>query len=175
MAVRYNLSVDDNATFNPAPCAGVIDPSVNNLSGVQMYNNTIVAPTPRVTTELDETLASDLTAFYGSFNFQNNIVYATSADAPNHYFFCGSDCTNNLFYGLPVPSTATNSLTSDPQFVAPNARGNGLGVAIFFALRPGSPAIGAGFAIPAGFPEPTYRDFFGVPVPSPPSIGFSQY
>jgi hypothetical protein len=56
VVIRYNLSVDDNATFNPTPCAGVIDPATNNLNGVEMYNNTIVAATPRVTTELSETL-----------------------------------------------------------------------------------------------------------------------
>jgi hypothetical protein len=175
IVIRYNLSVNDNATFNPTPCAGVIDPSTNNLDGVEMYNNTIVAPTPRVTLELNESLGQDLISLLGAFEFQNNIVDATSADAPSHYFSCGTDCTNNLFSGLPVPSGATNSVTKRPLFLAPAARGSGLQIANAFRLRPGSPAIGAGVPIGAGnFPPPATRDFFGVPVKDPPSIGFSE-
>lgn len=169
IVIRYNLSVDDNATFNPTPCANVIDPATNNLNGVQMYNNTIVAPTPRVTLELDESLAQELTPLDGTFQFQNNIVYATSADAPNHFFGCGSDCTNNLFFGLPAPSTATSSLSADPGFVAPQ-----LMTPAGFILRPGSPAIGAGTPIASAFPPPPVRDYFGFPVQDPPSIGFSE-
>ena len=174
VAIRYNLSVDDNATVNPAPCAGVINPATNNLNGVQMYNNTIVAATPRVTIELNESLAQALTSLFGSFGFENNIVDATSPDAASHFFFCGSGCTNNLFAGMPVPSGATNSLTVHPRFLAPAVRGSGLWVANAFRLRPGSPAIGAGVALPAGFPPPATHDFFGVAVKDPPSIGFSQ-
>jgi hypothetical protein len=174
VAIRYNLSVNDNATFNPAPCAGVLNSATNNLNGVEMYNNTIVAPTPRVTTELNESLARALVSLDGSFAFENNIVDATSADAANHSFPCGSDCTHNLFYAMPLPSTATNSVTADPQFVAPNLQGLALWVANGFRLRPTSPAIGAGVPIPPGFPPPAAHDFFGRPVANPPSIGFSE-
>jgi hypothetical protein len=174
VVIRYNLSVDDNATFNPAPCAFVLNPTTNNLSGVEMYNNTIVAPTPRVTTELDENLARALVAFDGSFAFQNNIVDATSADAANHSFPCGSNCTNNLFSAMPIPATATNSVTGDPQFLAPNLRAPGLGVANGFRLRPTSPAVGAGVAISSSFPPAAAHDFFGRPISNPPSIGFSE-
>ena len=174
VVIRYNLSVNDNATFNPTPCAGVIDPATNNLNGVEMYNNTIVAATPRVTTELNESLGRAFASLLGSFGFQNNIVDATSADAPNHYFSCGSDCTNNLFSGIPVPSGATNSVTGHPLFLAPSVRGSGLWVAGAFELRPGSPAIGSGLTLPPGFPPPATHDFFGVPVKSPPTIGFAE-
>ncbi len=174
VVIRYNLSVDDNATFNPSPCALVIDPATNNLDGVEMYNNTIVAPTPRVTVELDESLAKMVPPLYGSFEFENNIVDATSPDAANHYFWCGTDCTNNVFSGMPVPSGATNSVTADPQFLLPWLRGSGLWVANAFRLRPSSPALGAGVVAPAGFPPPATHDFFGVPVNTPPTIGFSE-
>jgi hypothetical protein len=173
VVIRYNLSIDDNASFNLGPCEGVIDPATNNLNGVAMHNNTIVAQTPRVTTELDEALAKGFKSLFGSFGFENNIVDATSA-AAHHFFFCGSGCTNNLFFGRPVPTSATNSLTADPLFVAPDVRGSGLSVANAFRLQPGSPAIGAGMPIPAGFPPPAPSDFFGVPVKDPPSIGFSE-
>jgi hypothetical protein len=174
VVIRYNLSVDDSATFNTAPCAGVIDPATNNLNGVELYNNTIVAATPRVTTELNESLAQALVSLDGSFGFENNIVDATSADAPNHYFSCGSDCTNNLFRGTPVPSGATNSVTDLPLFLAPSVRGSGLRVAAAFRLRPESPAISAGVTIPPGFPAPAPHDFFGAPVKDPPTIGFAE-
>jgi hypothetical protein len=175
VVVRYNLSVDDNASVNYAPCAGIISPSTNNLSGDEMYNNTIVAPAPRVTLELSESIASLLTSLFGSFEFQNNIVVATATSTPPHFFYCGSNCSHNLFSGLPTPSTATNSLTSNPDFLVPTAQ-NGLPPSpLAFSLRFGSPAISAGLAQPAGFPPPTDRDYFGLPVGNPPSIGFSQY
>jgi hypothetical protein len=174
VVIRYNLSVDDNATFNPAPCALDFNPATSNLSGVEMYNNTIVAPTPRVTTELNEALARALVAFDGSFAFLDNIVDATSGDAVNHSFPCGGNCTNNLFYGMPVPSTATSSVTADPQFVAAKLRGPGLWMANGFRLRPTSPAIGAGVTISSGYPPAAAHDFFGRPISNPPSIGFSE-
>ncbi len=170
--VRYNLSVDDNSTFSPAPCALNFNPSVSNLDGVQMYNNTIVAPTPRVTVELYESFVPLFLPFYGTFTFQNNLVVATSGDAANHIFACGSTCTNNLFYDLPTPPTATNSVTSDPLFLYPAFRGSGLWAALAFLLRVGSPAISAGVTIPAGFPPPATHDFFGAAVGNPPTIGF---
>lgn len=171
--VRYNLSVNDNATFSPTPCAGVFDPAANNLNGVRVYNNTIVGATPRVTLELDESLAQGLSFLVGGLMFANNVVYATSADAAHHYFNCGSSCTNNLFFGVPAPLTATKSRTSDPLFVLPPLKRTEPGPSAF-RLRGNSPAIGAGVAIPAGFPQPPARDYFGRPIPDPPSIGFSQ-
>jgi hypothetical protein len=175
VAIRYNLSIDDNSTLDPSTCAGVIDPATNNLNGVEMYNNTIVAGTPRVTIELSESLAQALTSVFGSFGFENNIVDATSPNAGSHFFFCGSGCTNNLFTGMPVPSGATNSLTARPRFPEPALRGSGLWVANAFRLRPDSPAIGAGVALPTNaFPPPATHDFFGLSVKDPPSIGFSE-
>jgi len=171
--VRDNLSVDDNSTFSPTPCELNFNPAVSNLDGVQMYNNTIVAATPRVTIELNESLVPDILPFYKRFTFQNNLVVATSTDAANHVFACGSACTNNLFFDMPTPPTATNSVTADPLFLYPTFRGSGMWAALAFLLRPSSPAIGAGVAIPAGFPSPATHDFFGAPISNPPTIGFS--
>jgi hypothetical protein len=172
--VRYNLSIDDNGTFSYAPCAGDLDPATNNLTGLRMYNNTIVAATPRATTDLDESLAQALADFVGNFVFENNVVSATSADAANHFFVCGASCTNNVFSNLPPPPTAANSRTSDPLFVAPQRRGEGFVVARAFRLRALSPAVGAGVAVPAGLPMPATHDLFGVPILNPPSIGFAE-
>jgi hypothetical protein len=167
--VRYNLSLRDRATISPAPCSGDLNPATSNLSGIRLYNNTFVAATPRTTVEGNEGLIGLVNALWGTFAFENNLVDATSADAVNHTFVCGSACTHNLFFGLPVPSTATNSLTADPRFVDP-AWTNPAD----FRPRDESPALGAGAGIPAGVPTAVTRDYFGVPVGAPPPIGFAQ-
>jgi hypothetical protein len=172
--VRYNLSIDDNGTFSYGPCAGGLNPATNNLSGLRMYNNTIVAATPRVTVDLNESLAQVLAGFFGDFAFENNIIYATSPDAAKHVFVCGTPCTNNVFSNMPPPATATNSVTSDPLFVNARRHGDRLAVALGFRLRQRSPAIDAGVVIPLGVPNPVTHDFFGVPIPNPPTIGFAQ-
>jgi hypothetical protein len=169
--VRFNLSVDDNATFNPSPCSGAFSPIVNNLNGVRFFNNTIVAPAPRVTLELQDT---PVTGYFGTFLFQNNIVDATSPDADNEPFPCGTTCSHNLFFGMPTPPTATNSLTSNPMFVDPTRRGAGAGVAVAFRVQMGSPALHAGIPVPAGTLQLAEYDFFGNKISNPPTIGFSE-
>jgi hypothetical protein len=101
-------------------------------------------------------------------------VYATSADAANHVFVCGTPCTNNLFFGMPPPLTATNPASSDPLFVDPLRRGDGFAIARAFRLGQRSPAIDAGVAIPLGVPVPVTHDFFEVPIHDPPTIGFAE-
>lgn len=123
--------------------------------------------------ELSEPLALLMTLYYGDFSFTNNVVYATSSSA-GHVFACGSSCRNNVFYRLPVPAKATNSVTSDPRFVNAARRGSGFGVARAFVLRIGSPAAQAGVPVTAGVPTPVTRDFFGRLIADPPSIGFAQ-
>ncbi len=169
--VRFNLSVDDNATFNPSPCSGTFDPAINNLDGIRFYNNTVVAPAPRVTLELKD---SPLTGLLGSFLFQNNIVFATSPDARNHPFVCGTPCSHNLFFGMAVPPTAVDAVTADPLFVDPTRRSPEPGVAFAFRLQSGSAAVGAGTKVPAGVPRPTAQDFFGNKIAEPPTLGFSE-
>ena len=170
--VRYNLSVDDNTTFDLETCSNQTNPSVNTLDGVRMYNNTIVAATPRMTEELDDTAVAGMVQYFGSFLFANNLVVATGTNASNQVLPCGSPCPNNLFEGMPAPTTATNPVTADPQFVDSARRGAGLGEASAFQLQPGSPAVGGGVAIPAAVPQPVTLNFFGQTIGTPPSIGF---
>jgi len=167
--VRFNLSVDDNATFSPTPCSGDFNPAVNNLDGIQLYNNTIVAPTPRVAFEL----GSPLTSYFGALVFTNNVVDATSPTAATYPFPCGTACSHNLFFGLPAPPTATSSVTSNPRFVDPVQRGTDPAAAGFKLLK-SSPAIGAGIAVSAGVAPPAAHDFFGTTVTKPSTIGFAQ-
>lgn len=168
--VRFNLSVDDNATFNPTLCSGDFTAAVNNLNGIRLYNNTVIASTPRVTFEL----GSPFTSYFGSFVFKNNIVMATSPTAAAYPFPCGSVCSHNLFYGRPAPPTATTSVTSSPRFVDPTRRGTGVGMAVGFTLEEGSPAFKAGTPVSAGVSAQVSRDFFGTAITKPPTIGFSQ-
>jgi hypothetical protein len=102
-------------------------------------------------------------------------VYATAATATasQHVFECGSPCSHNLFFHIPPPASATKSVTADPEFVQVVARGAGLGVAASFKLRAGSPANGAGVAIPPSVPQAATADFFGTAIRKPPAIGFS--
>lgn len=169
--VRYNLSVDDNATFNPSPCSGEFNSAVNNLDGIRLYNNTIVAGQPRVTLELQNT---PLTGYMGNFVFENNIVVATSPETGSWSFPCGTSCSHNLFSGMAAPSTATDSVSGNPKFVDPSARGVGPRTALGFKLEKGSAAIGAGVAVPAGVPRSATHDYFGTKIPDPPTIGFSE-
>jgi hypothetical protein len=115
-----------------------------------------------------------LAGFFGDFTFENNIVYATSAAAGNHVFLCGTPCTNNLFFSMPPPVTATNSIASDPLFVDPHRGGDGFAIARAFRLHQRSPAIDAGIVIPLGIPVPVTHDFFEVPIHDPPTVGFAE-
>ncbi len=171
--VRYNLSVGDNATFSIAACSSQYHPAVNTLDGVRMFNNTIVAATPRVTVQLDESQVPAFLPFYGGFVFENNLVAATGPGAAAHRLDCGESCTNDMFWRIPPPATATNPVTKSPQFFKPAARGSGFGVAAGFKLRAGSRAIGGGAVVPPGVPQPATENFFGLPITNPPSIGFS--
>lgn len=162
--VRYNLSVDDAATFNEAPCA--ISSGVGSLNGITMDNNTLVTADPRVTLELTP-LASLFDP--GNFAFRNNIVVATTPQTIG--IPCGNQCTHNLFFQL--PAAGTDAVVGNPRFADPGTGGtthrtDGTG----YVVRPRSPARGAGIPIPDG----AATDYFGHPVPTvgSPTIGFFQ-
>jgi Right handed beta helix region len=163
--VRYNLSVDDAATIEDAPC-DIANGNVGTLDGILMDNNTFVAPDPQVDLEL-----VPLSSMFnpGDFGFVNNIVDASTSQSTE--FPCGNDCTNNLFFQL--PASGTNAVVGDPQFKDPIAQGTKrTTMAKGFRVGRKSPAIGAGAVINGG----ATQDFFGKPVPAgqPPTIGFSQ-
>ncbi len=163
--VRFNLSVDDGATMDEAPCR-IAEGHVGTLSGVRFFNNTIVAPDPRLIAEYVE-----LPALFnaGSFRFVNNIVVATSRQSKA--LGCGEHCSHNLFFRMPASGTA--AIVAGPRFVRPDRRGRGrvrLGRA--FALRASSPALRAGVPMPAS----AHRDYFGNELRSGrrPTLGFFQ-
>lgn len=162
--IRYNLSIDDRHVFSAAPCKA--PGAIGGFDGLRFYNNTIVSAAPGASIE-----SIPLPFLYnpGSFEFRNNILYATQAQSAA--IPCGNHCSNNLFFGM--TASGENPVTADPLFYAASARGQGrMQIGQLFQVRPGSPAIGNGFALQGA---PT-TDYFGNPVPSSgaPAIGFHQ-
>ena len=156
--VRFNLSVDDRFMLHSVPCA-----SGGSYTGVQIYDNTIVAPDPGFAE-----LGTPSTQLYGppSLNFFNNLVDATGAASG---FECAPVCHHNLFWH--VPPVGTDYVTGDPRFLDPSRRGTP-DTPQGFQLLAGSPALDAGAAIPVG----VGADYFGNPVDRSlaANIGFDQ-
>lgn len=159
--VRFNLSVDDGTTINHGPC-GLGEGIFGDLSGIRMFNNTVVADQPSVTMQL-----SPMPEMYepGSFRFANNLVFSRQPAGP---FACGNHCSHNAFFGLPASGQQT--ITADPLLTGPLVADEGMAGARGFRPAIGSPLYRAGVPIPDG-PE---ADFFGTRVPLDPSIGFDQ-
>ncbi|MBN8866072.1 MAG: right-handed parallel beta-helix repeat-containing protein [Solirubrobacterales bacterium] len=159
--VRFNLSVDDATMINHGPC-GIEDGIGGDLSGIRMFNNTVVGDSPTASIQL-----APLDSMYqpGSFEFVNNLVYARQAhDAVP----CGDHCSHNAFFNLPVGGT--DGLGLDPLLAGPLIAGSGMGAAQGFRPVAGSPLRGAGLAVPGS----GATDFFGDPIPAVPAIGFDQ-
>ncbi len=147
--VRFNLSEDDGTMINHGPC-GIAEGILGDLSGVRMFNNTVVGESPTVSVQLG---VSGEMYQPGSFMFRNNLVYARKSMAA---IPCGANCSHNAFFGL--PPSGSKPVTADPLLT------DG------FRLGQQSPLRGAGTPIQNG----GFTDFFGNPVPAVPSIGFDQ-
>jgi hypothetical protein len=162
--VRFNLSVNDGHTFQESPCKGAAGAGAT-LDGVRMYNNTFVAPVHNVFSPALVSLPALFKA--GDFEFRNNIVVATQSQLLP--LPCGDNCSHNLFFGL--PASGTDAVTQRPRFEDAGGDGRGrIGIGRDYRLSSGSPAIGAGIAIPSS----GNRDYFGNRISRPPSIGFQQ-
>lgn len=159
--VRYNLSVDDGKVLNVSPCKF---PILGTFDDIAIHNNTFVLARPLTALE---TITLGAIGNAGDMLFANNIVYATTPQAAP--MACGDNCYNNLFYNLPPSGTAF--VTGEPLFEDVAWRGQGrLAAGEAFRLRPGSPAIAAGAALPEAPPA----DYFGSEIPANPAIGMHQ-
>lgn len=147
--VRFNLSLDDGTMINHGPC-GIADGIVGDLSGIRMFNNTVVADSPSVSVQLG--ISGEMYQ-PGDFLFANNLVYAKQ---PMAKIPCGDRCSHNAFFGL--PASGGYAVTGDPLLTDD------------FRLEAKSPLRGAGIPIPGG----AVADYFGNPVPAVPAIGFDQ-
>ncbi|WP_327355598.1 right-handed parallel beta-helix repeat-containing protein [Streptomyces sp. NBC_01304] len=159
--IRYNLSVNDRTrTFQV--CSG-------GLQRGKIYHNTIQLPdvpagtTHQIVTE-NATKAGALDVLFANNILRGGATSGTLAwtlDDPSFRI------DRNVLYGVPVPATATGTLTSAPLLTKP---GTGTDAPADYRLLPGSPATGAGAAIA----DNGGRDFFGTPIATPPSIGFHE-
>lgn len=159
--VRFNLSVDDAAMISHGPC-GIADGVIGDLSGIRMFNNTVVGATPAVSM-----LLGPVSEMFepGDFTFVNNLIYARQ---PFTAIPCGNNCAGNGFFNL--PPSGSDPLTGNPLLEGPLLSSEGLGVAEGFRLAENSPLRGAGLAVV----DPGEADYFGNPLPKKLSVGFDQ-
>lgn len=160
--VRFNLSVNDGWAVAQSPCAF---PRLGSFAGLRFHNNTIVGPNPLLSFQ-NQPSGGLLDA--QNLEFRNNLFVADPPIATA--FPCGARCSNNLFFGM--PPAGRDALTADPQLEAPGRTGTGRRrIGVGYRLRRGSPATGAGVAIPGS----VTRDYFARPFdPREPSIGMHQ-
>lgn len=172
--VRYNLSIDDGSLYSAVVCGASAsrDPAVTNLREIKVYNNTFVAPTPRIIPQRDPEMMVKLAPYTSTLEFRNNIVTATEPGPQNEPFNCGEYCTNNLFFNMPPHGSA--AVSGDPGFLNPHRAATGAGVAEGYRLRAGSPAARKGVPIPTEGLLSSAEDYFGKRIAMPPSIGFAE-
>ncbi|WSY90292.1 hypothetical protein OH809_04250 [Streptomyces sp. NBC_00873] len=153
--VRYNISVNDHFR-------GVENCSGNIESGL-VHNNTIY-----IGDGVKQVVVNENNTQPRNVRFANNLVVRTGTGQASHRLMSGRmTFDHNLFYGLPAPANATDTVTGDPRFRSPG----GVDPASY-RLSDGSPAIGAGAVIP----DNGGHDFFGndVPITQPLTIGAHQ-
>ncbi|GAB6989663.1 LamG-like jellyroll fold domain-containing protein [Paenibacillus pini] len=148
--IRYNISINDHARLFQS-CGG-------KLINGQIYNNTMYVG-PNIATSI-----FDGGSTIDTVTFANNIVYSPSGGRVNW----STSNTNlkvdhNVLYGVPIPSWATNTITSNPGLTGPSLIDAG-----GYKLLTGSSALGAGIRIA----DNGGRDYFGTALQnSTPNIG----
>ena len=159
--VRYNISQNDG---------GALVRVSGTVTDALVYNNTIYAK-PGMTNPREPGAPPRIVyhktwqGWSDGVQFFNNIIYNDCAAAVHEFGeSTGNRYEHNLFFGLHPKSEPADphKLTGDPRF-AGKAGGAGPGrhaAAATYALRAGSPAIGAGVALPN---HPTH-DFAGKPI-----------
>ena len=157
---RYNISQNDvNNKFSTACNTG--------NSSMHVYNNTFYTDNPTDHQEISDNGGSNGQPYV---NFENNIFNASgTGNYPQNTRYTYS---NNLYYGHTGPSSDTAKVTTDPQFITPGAGMDGRASAIYYKLRPTSPAINAGKVISNN----GGKDYFGNTLYSgAPDIGAHEY
>jgi hypothetical protein len=104
----------------------------------------------------------------GEARFSNNIFWCPKgfdSNANNNMQGPGNPGTltydHNAFYGSPGPKEDAHQMKLDPRFLDPGTGGNGFKTLKGYQIRPGSPCIGAGLAMP----DNGGLDFFGNRLP----------
>jgi hypothetical protein len=164
--VRYNISQNDHTRG-----IAVTGPVTN----ATIYNNTIYVGTNENVSLL---LHADWNGWATGTYLYNNIFYVVGtaqfaygvsradngAYATAAGFGMSKDTVfdSNLYFGKVQAARDAHGSTSDPMFVSPGTAGLGRDTVSGYRLRPGSPAIDSGRAIP----DSGGRDFPGNCVPS---------
>jgi hypothetical protein len=155
VVVRYNMIME--AGFGGG-----------TTGAVTAYNNTIFVPANAVNPAVTSTSSTANMLATGAS--KNNVVYraGTVGALPSD----GASKTNNLIYGISVPSGYNSSnISSDPLFVGPlpTTLPNGIASLGAFKLQASSPAINTGSLVASN----GGRDYFGASVSSTnaPNIG----
>ncbi|MQY11625.1 hypothetical protein SRB5_17440 [Streptomyces sp. RB5] len=145
--ISYNVSRNDGGEG-----FAVVVTTCVNMSGIEIYNNSVYSPNARAFT-----YASGTTAL----RYTNNIFSGSSSGSlvDDPY----STYRYNLFHHVAAGApTGTNAVLADPRFVNP-----ALDSADGIKLADGSPAIGAGVEVTGEGPY----DYWGQPMPLPRNIG----
>ncbi|MCW2881639.1 MAG: hypothetical protein JWQ95_5739 [Sphaerisporangium sp.] len=159
--IRYNISQNDKdlllGTFQIPVVAHGCDNPVTNL---RFYNNVVYSP---VSNALSGSLHATPNTFTNNI-FAGRATGSTITDPAGVY-------DHNLYLNVsPVPPADSHAVTTDPLFTKPGTA-SGIASALGYRLKCGSPAIGAGVAIP----DNGGRDFYGLGLPSgPPNMGAYQ-
>jgi hypothetical protein len=146
--IRYNISDDDrNAVLGTTtiPLISVCPGSID--SDVTFTGNDVRAPSATVLIAMSGTTVH---------TFRNNI-FATPGSIDDAY----GVYDHNLYAGVAAAHPGdSGAVLGDPRFAGPGD----------FRLACGSPALRAG----SPSPEASGGDYYGLPVPTPPSIGAYQ-
>jgi hypothetical protein len=141
--VRYNISVNDGSSN---PYLGVFTLPCGPQPNLQIYNNTVYAPTaPALVLTNGGTPAT-----WTNNIFAGRPAGSTITDPVGTY-------DHNLYYQVTAPPVQQlNGVNGNPSFTAPGTTADG------FKLRTGSPALGTGVKVKSAGGQ----DYFGNPVPS---------
>ncbi|MFD5002885.1 right-handed parallel beta-helix repeat-containing protein [Streptomyces mutabilis] len=190
---RYNLSINDKSIMGVVPGCATQQPDPARCNGdhVRIHNNTYISDSwPTTLLQDDPELSARIrqSGIFGGLQFKNNVLYATGERPDDFYFYCGEECSHNVFHGM--PGHGTDAVLSDPKLVNPAAAalfkktaagagpnlGQAFALAGNFAIKPGSPAACAGVPLaPLSVPMGNATaEFFGRAVQNPPSVGFAE-
>jgi chitodextrinase len=134
---RYNISQNDQHNGFRGVTMNIKDPTV-------FYNNVFYNDND------DGFILSD----NPDSTFINNIFYTSKGNAP---YPAGPKFYNNNFFGSAPPVQGVNNLTYDPLFVNPGTGVDGIASVEGYKLKPNSPLIGKGRAMPVN----GGKDFWG--------------
>lgn len=160
--IRYNLSVNDHArTFQI--CSG-------GAKNGKIYNNTIYVPETGSGTHYAVLQPTSASIGADQLAFSNNIWLRHTTALPITWTThdpANITSDHDLFYNVPATPGAVNSFLTAPLLAQPTATQTDV---TKFKPNTNSPVLNAGLVLP-GAPA---NDFFGTPIGSTPSLGFSQ-